>query len=362
MSITKLLTGSLDNSANIATRDQFVSSFKSVFNIGDDVNLSIADIQAGTMKKEYKPGVLSPTDVDIGDKYAERFRYEMKAAKEGSEKPIKVENRTVQEIEEAISNRENADLQFDQMKLQDDGNLDKKMREVASSERTESVFETIPLTANQKVLDPIQKGLREGNFMTEEGMRGLKENVESGLGPYVGSSRAGEMSGGTFTRFLSGTEPDSSMLKTVGGLGALGLIGGGVNVMAGGDFSTGAMTTFGAASLLRGGGKLYNQMLGSFEENTMNNIIKASTEMQPAALSNIRSERLKQMKGLKFSETNKASEKMRDKLIKERTGTSAMNTRALTIGGGMLSGVAFTGRSDKRDYRRGFNKHRGNRI
>jgi hypothetical protein len=28
----------------------------------------------------------------------------------------------------------------------------------------------------------------------------------------------------------------------------------------------------------------------------------------------------------------------------------------------MLAGVAFTGRSDKRDYRRGFNSHRGNRI
>jgi hypothetical protein len=34
----------------------------------------------------------------------------------------------------------------------------------------------------------------------------------------------------------------------------------------------------------------------------------------------------------------------------------------MTIGGGMLAGVAFTGRSDKRDYRRGFNSHRGNRI
>lgn len=38
----------------------------------------------------------------------------------------------------------------------------------------------------------------------------------------------------------------------------------------------------------------------------------------------------------------------------------AMRNRMLTVGGGMLSGVAFT--SNKRDYRRGFNKSRGNRI
>ena len=103
-------------------------------------------------------------------------------------------------------------------------------------------------------------------------------------------------------------------------------------------------------------------MLGSFEENTIQNILKASKDGGSAKLVAGRTERLKQMKGLTFSETNKASENMRDKLIKQGTGTSAMNTRALTIGGGMLAGVAFTGRSDKRDYRRGFNKHRGNRI
>ena len=41
-------------------------------------------------------------------------------------------------------------------------------------------------------------------------------------------------------------------------------------------------------------------------------------------------------------------------------GNVAMRNRMLTLGGGMLSGVAFT--SNKRDYRRGFNKRRGNRI
>ena len=48
----------------------------------------------------------------------------------------------------------------------------------------------------------------------------------------------------------------------------------------------------------------------------------------------------------------------------ERKGPNRVmaHNRTMTIGGGMLAGVAFTGRSDKRDYRRGFNSHRGNRI
>lgn len=44
----------------------------------------------------------------------------------------------------------------------------------------------------------------------------------------------------------------------------------------------------------------------------------------------------------------------------EKKGNVAMRNRMLTLGGGMLSGVAFTSR--KRDHRRGFNKRRGNRI
>ena len=54
--------------------------------------------------------------------------------------------------------------------------------------------------------------------------------------------------------------------------------------------------------------------------------------------------------------------KMRELLSPDKKKNVAMNNRALVLGGGMLSGVAFTGQSDKRDYRRGFNAHRGNRI
>jgi hypothetical protein len=54
--------------------------------------------------------------------------------------------------------------------------------------------------------------------------------------------------------------------------------------------------------------------------------------------------------------------KMQKMLNPEKERNVAMNNRALTLAGGMLSGVAFTGQSDKRDYRRGFNSHRGNRI
>ena len=54
--------------------------------------------------------------------------------------------------------------------------------------------------------------------------------------------------------------------------------------------------------------------------------------------------------------------KMRDLLNPNKEKNVAMNNRALVLGGGMLSGVAFTGNADRRDYRRGFNAHRGNRI
>ena len=54
--------------------------------------------------------------------------------------------------------------------------------------------------------------------------------------------------------------------------------------------------------------------------------------------------------------------KMRDLLNPNKEKNVAMNNRALVLGGGMLSGVAFTGNADRRDYRRGFNAHIGNRI
>tara|TARA_B100001059_G_scaffold51643_2_gene45289 strand:- start:2533 stop:3660 length:1128 start_codon:yes stop_codon:yes gene_type:complete len=54
--------------------------------------------------------------------------------------------------------------------------------------------------------------------------------------------------------------------------------------------------------------------------------------------------------------------KMRELLDPGKKKNVAMNNRALVLGGGMLSGVAFTGTADRRDYRRGFNAHRGNRI
>jgi hypothetical protein len=54
--------------------------------------------------------------------------------------------------------------------------------------------------------------------------------------------------------------------------------------------------------------------------------------------------------------------KMQKLLDPNKEKNVAMNNRLLTLGGGMLAGVAFTGQSDKRNYRRGFNAHRGNRI
>ena len=54
--------------------------------------------------------------------------------------------------------------------------------------------------------------------------------------------------------------------------------------------------------------------------------------------------------------------RMQKLLNPTKSKNTAVNNRALVLGGSMLSGVAFTGSADKRDYRRGFNAHRGNRI
>lgn len=54
--------------------------------------------------------------------------------------------------------------------------------------------------------------------------------------------------------------------------------------------------------------------------------------------------------------------RMQKLLDPTKSKNTAVNNRALVLGGSMLSGVAFTGSADKRDYRRGFNAHRGNRI
>ena len=56
------------------------------------------------------------------------------------------------------------------------------------------------------------------------------------------------------------------------------------------------------------------------------------------------------------------AKRMQSMMDPNKSKNTALNNRALTLGGAMLSGVAFTGQSDKRNYRRGFNAHRGNRI
>jgi len=47
-------------------------------------------------------------------------------------------------------------------------------------------------------------------------------------------------------------------------------------------------------------------------------------------------------------------------VLKSDSASMGMQSRYATIGGSMLSGVAFTGK--RNDRRRGFNAHRGNRI
>ena len=45
----------------------------------------------------------------------------------------------------------------------------KKCKKYSNSNR--KCTETVPLSTNPDILDPIQKALREGNFMTKEGIK-----------------------------------------------------------------------------------------------------------------------------------------------------------------------------------------------
>ena len=63
-----------------------------------------------------------------------------------------------------------------------------------------------------------------------------------------------------------------------------------------------------------------------------------------------------------LKEAGVGMKRMQKMMDPNKSKNTAINNRMLTMGGAMLSGVAFTGQSDKRNYRRGFNAHRGNRI
>lgn len=265
----------------------------------------------------------------------------------------------------------------------------------------------------------VLKGIESETLYTQRGMEGMLENFEATGNLYSGFNKAGETQGSPLVNLLSGTT-DNAAKNAAGLLGTVGLAGG-VNTMMGGDFGEGAMVGGLAAFSARGISQAYMKNMGGMEQSFMKSMlgdayttagtteIKQGTrlmDLSDAAKRNLTMEDVGYTKGKKgrsiqdFLSTHsgkgpaeraktradvkktvspeearrmnlqeiatnpKVADTKEAKAFIERKGPSRVmeHNRSMTIGGGMLAGVAFTGRSDKRDYRRGFNSHRGNRI
>lgn len=257
-------------------------------------------------------------------------------------------------------------------------------------------------------------GIDSESQITRRGMEGMLENFDATGNLYSGSNFAGETTGSPLVNLLSGTTGDA--VKDTAGILGTAALAGGANMMMGGDFGDGILAGGLAAFSARGISKAYMKNMGDMETDFMRKTlgadyttagtteIKQGTKLMDLSAgarqkftmedigygsnkSNI-SDFLEQKKGatriLSGAKVRKdatktispeearrmnlqaisKSDTKEAKAFIERKGPDRVmaHNRAMTIGGGMLAGVAFTGRSDKRDYRRGFNSHRGNRI
>ena len=210
----------------------------------------------------------------------------------------------------------------------------------------------------------VLESMKTDQFLTREAMETGVENLKATGNMYASPYNvAGQTKGSELTDFLSGSS------KTFGAAGLLGTaaLAGGVNTAMGGDFSTGAMVGLGAAGISRGLSKVYMDSLGSMENVAMKNLMhKGGVDTATDEFAKkTRYDKLSSIKkmSLEDSDLDKDIQTEAKKFITQKGPNKiAKHNRAMTIGGGMLAGVAFTGRSDKRDYRRGFNSHRGNRI
>lgn len=240
--------------------------------------------------------------------------------------------------------------------------------------KTEEIYEnfvanTKPLAGGKseiEVMDAFRtdvlENMKTDQFLTKEAMETGLENLQATGNMYASPYNiAGQTKGSAMTDFLSGT-------SSYGAIGLLGTaaLAGGINTAMGGDFSTGAMVGLGAAGISRGLSKVYMDSLGSMENVAMKNLISKSgvDTTTDTFAKQTRYGKLSTIKNISLDDSASEELKAEAKKFISQKGPNkiAKHNRAMTIGGGMLAGVAFTGRSDKRDYRRGFNSHRGNRV
>ena len=221
----------------------------------------------------------------------------------------------------------------------------------------------------------VLQGIDSEKFFTKRGMEGMLDNFDTTGNLYSGFNKAGETQGSPLVNLLSGTTDNAA--KNAAGLLGTAALAGGVNTMMGGDFGEGAMVGGLAAFSARGISQAYMKNMGGMEKSFMKRTIgKAGSEAPGTYKYNKgldstdvqkgipRRMNLSQIKHIANNEGLSSGVQKEAKAFIERKGPNRVmaHNRSMTIGGGMLAGVAFTGRSDKRDYRRGFNSHRGNRV
>lgn len=249
-------------------------------------------------------------------------------------------------------------------------NLGSAMKSMDLEGNAGNIFRGIELEENSigmKMHTALKQGAERGMFYDEDTMKGMLTNLQEGRETFVGLN-VGSMSGSNFLNNVAGQGSGLGQATAMIGLGAM---AGTANMIAGGDFSEGAVVgALGGATVAgfaRSIAKSGNQITDDMLKKTLGDSYKKATteEVGTSAAVDVRKVNMKAFKEASEDQLSKANLTVAQRDAMFETDPSkktnvAMRNRMLTVGGGMLSGVAFT--SNKRDYRRGFNKSRGNRI
>jgi hypothetical protein len=164
--------------------------------------------------------------------------------------------------------------------------------------------------------------------------------------PTASVDQANEISG-----LLRPLESDTALgLASSVGMGAL--LGGSANYAMGGDFTEGAMMGGLAGGAIKIGSRAIQANESGIESYLQRSVLGDSYDSS-TAVGAIRSMQ-------SAPEGAGLMQRGAFNVLKSDSASMGMQSRYATIGGSMLSGVAFTGK--RNDRRRGFNAHRGNRI
>ena len=177
------------------------------------------------------------------------------------------------------------------------------------------------------------------------------------------------MSGGTTGNFVGRYQPgetpsSSGLLGSMSQDGAAGVIssmafgagiGGVANYAMGGEFGEGAMMGGLAGGAIKVGARAIQQNQSSIEG------FLQRTALGDAGQNMTRDQAAKAIQGMQTAGENAGlMQRGAFNILKSENPSLGMQSRYMVMGGSALSGVMFTG--SRKDKRRGFNAHRGNRI